>query len=100
MNTTTKSTPAPAIAIRDMPPTHKHRLAIVPGIFGTVYGVNAEGEARYFDYDQAAAYAFAGVSGLSADVRRARPPRPSRHVNSGCMEANPGHYDRCLWVLA
>jgi hypothetical protein len=80
-------------------PTSKHRLAIVPGLFGTAYGVNAEGEARFFDYDREAAYAFAGVSSDSVDVRRAKRPGRFQYVTSGAREANPGPNDLCLWVL-
>ena len=80
-------------------PTLKHRLAIVPGILGTVYGVNAEGEARYFDYDREAAYAFAGLTADSVDVRYAKPRGRYSYVRSGATDANPRPGTKCLWVL-
>jgi hypothetical protein len=57
--------------LRTMKPTAKHRLAIRPGILGTVYGYNAAGVERYFDYDREAALAYAGIT-RDSDVRLAR----------------------------
>ena len=76
-------------------PTKAHRLAIVPGILGTVYGVNKDGEARYFDYDLAGAMEFAGPG---TDPRWSVPPRPAAYVTSGEVHANPGPRTRCLWI--
>lgn len=79
------------------PPTLKHRPAIVPGILGTVYGINDEGEARYFDYDRAAAEAFAGVS-PDRDPRYAKNKRRVSYVRSGALEANPRVGTPCIWI--
>jgi hypothetical protein len=79
-------------------PTRRHRLAIVPGILGTVYAVNEAGEARYFDYDRAGAEEFAGVA-AGKDVRYSVPPKRAQYVRSGAMEANPRPKTKCVWVL-
>lgn len=90
----------PVLPTRLMRPTQRHRLAIAPGILGTVYGVNAAGEARYFDYDHAGAYAFAGVTDDPAlDARLSTPPERRQYVLSGATSANPTVRTRCLWVL-
>jgi hypothetical protein len=47
---------------RKMKPTRQHRPAVWGGILGTVYAQNDTGETRYFDYDYAVAWAFAGVT--------------------------------------
>lgn len=86
------------IPLTRKPPTLRHRLAIAPGILGTVYGINADGEARYFDYDIAAAYEFAGVT-TEADPRIAKPRGRYAFIRSGAMEANPKPSTRCIWVL-
>lgn len=87
------------VTVRNARPTLKHRPAIVPGILGTVYGINAEGHARYFDYDRAAAFAFAGVT-AAADPRLAAVPADRRYgyVRSGATEANPRPGKRVIWV--
>jgi hypothetical protein len=67
-----------------MPPTQRHRLAITPGILGTVYARNEAGVERYFDYDWKGAMAYAGV-------RQDRDPRvaPER----------PGLKRKALYIL-
>jgi hypothetical protein len=85
------------VTAREMRPTLKHRLAISRGIFGTVYGANAAGEARYFDFDYQAAAAFAGVK-QELDPRWSRPSGRYAYVKSGCLEANPRPGEWCLWV--
>lgn len=87
----------PPFEIPERRPTRRHRLALAPGILSTVYGVNAAGEARYFDYDYAAAYAYAGVT-ADADPRRSRPTEAAQYVHSGATEANPGPRTVCVWV--
>lgn len=78
--------------------TKRHRLAIAPGILGTVYGINDAGEARYFDYDREGAYKFAGVS-ADADPRLDIARERRSYVRSGALEANPRPKTRCIWVL-
>lgn len=85
------------IVVKKAKPTRKHRLAIVPGILGTVYAVSPSGEARYFDYDRDAAYAFAAIS-PRADLRLSVPTGRYQFVRSGALEANPGLRTRCLWT--
>lgn len=86
--------PAP---VKKAKPTKKHRLAITPGILGTVYAVSPEGEARYFDYDLPGAYAWAGLT-ADSDLRYAIPPERAMYIRSGAFEANPNHRTRCIWV--
>lgn len=81
-----------------MRPTKRHRLAIAPGILGTMYAVNEQGEARYFDYDREGAYAFAGVSD-DRDPRLSIPPSRAMYVRSGSTECNPTPRTRCIWIL-
>lgn len=91
---TVNATPVPVQKAR---PTRRHRLAITNGILGTVYAVSPEGEARYFDYDFQAAYAFAGIL-PGSDVRLSVPRERAQYVRSGATEANPGPRTRCLWT--
>jgi hypothetical protein len=91
------SRPRSPVTVRRARPTRKHRLAIIPGILGTVYGVSPDGEARYFDYDRAAAEAFAGIT-PGSDLRFSVPPGRYAYVRTGCTDANPGPATRCLWV--
>lgn len=86
------------ILVKKARPTRGHRLAISPGILGTVYAVDEHGTARYFDYDRDAAYAFAGLDAEDADVRLSVPAELRQYVRRGALEANPGKYTRCLWV--
>lgn len=83
--------------MRRMKPTKRHRLALSPGFLGTVYGTNADGECRYFDYDMAAAREFAGVT-ADADPRN-WPAEAYQYVRSGYLEGNPKPGERCVWVL-
>jgi hypothetical protein len=85
------------VILKGVRPTQKHRLAIAPGILGTVYGINEEGEARYFDYDLEGAYDFAGVSG-ARDPRLSTPPSRAMYVRSGATECNPRPGTKCIWV--
>jgi len=85
------------VTARKMRPTQAHRLAISPGILGTVYAVNAQGEARYFDYDWDAAIAFAGIT-PGCDPRFAPPRGRYSYVRSGCLEANARIGCKYLWV--
>jgi hypothetical protein len=87
------------VELADMRPTRRHRLAIVPGILGTVYGVDSAGRARFFDYDYEAAAAYAGVT-AAADPRSAQPRERAQFIRSGAAGANPGIRTRCVWVLA
>jgi hypothetical protein len=80
------------------PPTKKHRPAIVPGILGTVYGINDQGEARYFDYDREAAELFAGVT-ADRDPRYAKNRRRVSYVERGATECNPRVGTPCIWIL-
>jgi hypothetical protein len=80
-------------------PTRNHRLAISPGILGTVYGVNEQREARYFDYDIAGAMAFAGVAEVGADPRLAPAPGRYSYVRTGCLQADVRPGRRYIWVL-
>lgn len=83
-------------------PTLKHRLAISPGILGTVYGVNAAGVARYFDFDLVGAMAFAGVDASNTsgqDPRWSRPLARAQYVRDGNIGAEPKARDYCLWIL-
>jgi len=57
-----------AIPYRRMKPTLKHRVALRPGMLGTVYALNEEGVERYFDYKWEDAIRYAGV-GSDRDVR-------------------------------
>lgn len=86
------------IPVKKAPPTRRHRLAIAPGILGTVYAINEQGEARYFDYDREGAYAFAGVS-VDRDPRFSTAPGGVSYVRSGATECNPRPGTRCLWIL-
>ena len=87
------------LTIKKAKPTQRHRLAIVSGILGTVYAVNAEGVCKYFDYDFRGARAWAGLD-QARDIRLARPPRKGeRHISKGATEANPRNDERCIWVL-
>lgn len=88
---------AHGLTVRNMRPTQKHRLAISPGILGTVYAMNAAGEIRYFDADYEGAREFAGLND-AIDIRYARPIGPYRFVKSGAYWGNPGVKDRCYWV--
>lgn len=85
------------IEIKKAKPTGRHRLAIVPGILGTVYGVNEHGHAKYFRHNVEAAYEYAGVT-QERDPRLFLPVSNHRHVLSGAMEAEPVR-TRCIWVL-
>jgi hypothetical protein len=82
-----------------MRPTLQHRVAIVPGILGTVYGINEEGEARYFDYDRKAAERFAGFT-ADSDPRLHPISRGlyANWVKSGATEANPRPGTRVIWI--
>ncbi len=75
--------------------TKKHRLAISPGILGTVYGVNAEGEARYFDYDVDGALAFAGVT-WDGDPRWDLTRVRAAYVKDVDSGANPAPSRKCM----
>lgn len=84
---------------RRLPPTRKHRLAIAPGILGSVYGVDATGHARYFEYDIAGALAFAGAHEHN-DPRVWKATGHRSYVTSGHTECNPRPSGgKCLWVL-
>lgn len=85
------------LTVKAARPTLKHRLAIAPGIFGTVYAINAEGEARYFDYNYAAARAFAGLD-TATDIRYAKSRGRFQFVRTGAIEANPRVGTPCYWV--
>lgn len=85
------------LVVREMRPTLKHRLAIAPGLLGTVYAMNAAGEMRYFDFNYQAARKFAGLD-AGTDIRFARPIGPYRFVKSGATDGNPYPYQRCYWV--
>ena len=79
-------------------PTLKHRLALAPGMLGTLYAVSPAGEARYFDYDYEAARAWAELD-AGTDIRYGPPPqRGVQYVRSGAVEANPNPHSRCYWV--
>lgn len=80
------------------PPTLRHRPALVPGPAGTVYAINADGQARAFSDTDPAAAGFAGITPHS-DPRWGKPPDPARRfVTSGPDAAEPG--DRpCLWTM-
>jgi hypothetical protein len=88
------------MSARRMKPTRKHRPAIVPGILGTVYGINDDGEARYFDYDREGAEAFAGVTS-ERDPRYAKvtADRRASFVRRGATEANPRVGTGCIWIM-
>lgn len=62
---------------RHMKPTQKHRLAIEPGILGTVYAYDDAGNRKYFDYDYDGALAYAGVT-EDRDPRTWKSGRPPR----------------------
>lgn len=79
-------------------PTRAHRPALWECMLGTVYAMNAAGEARYFDYDYEAAQAFAGVDQPGADPRVARVPLRLSYVKTGATEANPRVGRMVLWV--
>jgi len=80
-----------------MKPTKKHRPALVYGMLGTVYGINAQGEARHFNYDWQAAVDFAGID-QDMDLRFGSPVQLASYVTSGAIEANPRAKTRCFWV--
>ncbi len=65
------------LKIRKLKPTLKHRPAITAGILGTVYAINDEGVARYFDYDREAAFEFRGRHGGQRPSLRSRAGRPT-----------------------
>lgn len=86
------------IDLRVMKPTRSHRLAITPGILGTVYAVNDQGECRYFDYDYAAAMEFAGLT-QARDPRYYHATRACSYIRSGATEANPRvNGAKCIWI--
>jgi hypothetical protein len=86
------------ITARQMRPTLAHRLAISPGILGTVYAVNDALECRYFDYDWDAAVAFAGIT-PGRDPRFAPPRGRCSYVRTGCTEADARPGRRYVWIL-
>lgn len=77
---------------RQAKPTMKHRPAIWECMLGTVYARNDAGKVMYFDYDYAAARAFANVEGR--DLRTYRVPRA--YGSTGHMGPRAGAL--VLWV--
>lgn len=87
---------------RRMKPTLKHRLAMWPGIFGTVYAVNPQGEVRYFDYDWPAAKRWAGIDKRKRqDLRVYRADRYTApdHSPMGMWDDLPRVGSQCLFML-
>lgn len=74
-------------------PTRRHRPALWEGILGTVYASDGH-VGRYFDYDWAAARAYAGVDAEGADARLDR-----FRGNSGDPLDTPQRGTRVLFVL-
>lgn len=82
------------------PPTKKHRPAVWECMLGTVYAMNDELEVRYFDYDHAAARAFAGVT-PERDPRIARVPKGPyrvRYTNGRSSADEPRPGQMAVWV--
>jgi hypothetical protein len=87
------------VPVKVAAPTRNHRPAVWECMLGTVYALNDAGECRYFDYDHAAALAFAGVD-VKADNRSHRVTRllNFQYVKSGAIEGNPNVGKLVLWV--
>lgn len=82
----------PFAGARRMNPTQKHRIAIWENMLGTVYAMNDEGEARYFDYDWDAARDYAGVT-------PERDPRVYRTRSSVGGGYGPSRNQLVLYIL-
>lgn len=78
-------------------PTRQHKLAIWECMLGTVYAMNGDGEVRYFDFDYAAARAFAGVDVEGSDPRVAKTERYTYTRGPSHMEPRTGQL--ALWIV-
>jgi len=83
------------VEARLMKPTQRHRLAVWECMLGTVYAFDGT-KTRYFDYDHAAALAYAGVT-QDSDPRLAVKPGRYRYTNDSVTE--PGPKQKALWIL-
>ena len=82
-------------------PTKKHRPAIWENMLGTVWALNSEGIAVYFDYNWDAARAHAGIDlNADQDLRLARFQGHVSYVKNSSMfdPKGPSKGQMVLWI--
>lgn len=76
--------------------TQKHVPLIWENMLGTVYALNAQRKAQYFDYNYAEAHAFAEVAKCT-DLRVARAPETYQWTDGADYISGPRRGKLALW---